>query len=511
MISDRANVGRLATAFAALLGVLSVGVGPARAADEVAFGDPSATAVFGSGVTFTQPVTAPDVEARYVEILIVRPSTIGPEVHAISQVGNISSSTFEYSLREESQHLYPNTRFSARWRIVDTAGNVYLGPQTNITYADTRFPWQTASGKLVSVHWYKGDEAFGKRALAIGEAGVAKAEELFGATETEPVDFYVYADIQAFYGALGPATRENVGGEALADIRTLFALITPDQINESWVGIVIPHELTHLVFDTAVRNPFHFPPRWFNEGLAVYLTQGLDGGDRQLVREAVRAGEIIPLSGLAGQFPTRRDKLALAYAESASALDFMVRKYGREAVVKLVHSYAAGVTDDAALSGAFGVDTQGFNDAWFADIGARSPLPQGPQPDPAGPLPSGWSASPAPTPSVALPPPTVAPPSPAATAPTASSSGAPNPSSNTPGSVPLPTLGGAPSPPPVPTAAVPASPAPPAVTPGVIAQPPAVTRTSNVGLAWLFGLLAVVLAVVGVGLLAIRRRSPAPR
>ena len=38
--------------------------------------------------------------------------------------------------------------------------------------------------------------------------------------------------------------------------------------------VVVPHELTHLVFDTAVTNPYHFPPRWLNEGLAVYLSEG---------------------------------------------------------------------------------------------------------------------------------------------------------------------------------------------------------------------------------------------
>jgi hypothetical protein len=37
---------------------------------------------------------------------------------------------------------------------------------------------------------------------------------------------------------------------------------------------VVPHELVHLVFDTAVKNPYHFPPRWLNEGLAVYLSEG---------------------------------------------------------------------------------------------------------------------------------------------------------------------------------------------------------------------------------------------
>jgi hypothetical protein len=487
----------VALLLAGLIVLSAAGAGPVSAAGDVTFGEPSAQAVFGKGITFTQPVTAPGVDARYVEIMIQRPGAIGPEVHTISQIGNIANSSLEYSLREDDQHIYPNTTFTARWRITDSAGNVTLGPETTITYLDTRFQWQSAAGKLVRVHWYKGDANFGQRALSIGEAGVAKAEELFGVTETEPVDFYVYADLPAFYGALGPGTRENVGGEALPEIRTLFALITPDQIGESWVGEVIPHELTHLVFDTATKNPYHFPPRWLNEGLAVYLTQGYDGSDRGLVRDAVSGDELIPLLGLAGQFPTRRDKFALAYAESVSAIDFLVRQYGRDALVKLVHTYAEGVTDDAALQGALGVDVKGFNDAWQKDVGAKTPIPVGPQPDPAGPLPSGWSSSAAPAPSaVATPVPTLA----------ASPSGAigsPAPS-GVPSAAP-PTLGGPTS------VASPAGPGASALlqpTPGLISPNPVAAPSTNVGLAWIFASVALILGALGVGLLAFRRRAP---
>ena len=491
---------------ALLFGLLPVVVAPVAAAGTVTFGDPSVTSVFGTGITFSQPVTAPGVDARYVEILIDRPGLPGPEVHPITQTGSIAATTLEYRLLESDQHIYPNTRLTARWRVVDTAGTVSVGPTTTITYVDTRFQWQTATSSLVRVHWYSGSEAFGQRALAIGEAGVAKAEQLFGVTETEPVDFFVYADQQAFYDALGPGTRENVGGEALPEIRTLFGLITPDQIAESWVGIVIPHELTHLVFDTAVRNPYHFPPHWLNEGLAVYLTQGYDASDRKLVSDAVRAAEVIPLPGLDGQFPTRGDKFALAYAESVSAIDFMVRTYGRAGLVKLIGSYATGVTDDDAFSGALGVNATAFNDAWLADIGASTPLPQGPLPDPAGPLPSGWTSSPAaavtgtPAPTGSPAPGSGAPGSPAATT---APSGGPSASGS------LPTPAGSPTSPVAVSA--PAGSVAPLPTLGSIADRPVTHRVSDSGLAWLFGLVALALAAVGIGLLAFRRRSSRPR
>ena len=132
---------------------------------------------------------------------------------------------------------------------------VRLGHSTRTTGSTGR----PRRGDLVRVHWYEGGAAFGAHALQIGEDAVESASTLLGVTETEPIDFYVYADQAAFYDALGPGTRENVGGQANADIRTMFALVTPDEIDDRWVDIVIPHELTHLVFDTAVEEPVPLP------------------------------------------------------------------------------------------------------------------------------------------------------------------------------------------------------------------------------------------------------------
>ncbi|MCP6756955.1 hypothetical protein NL533_35540, partial [Klebsiella pneumoniae] len=78
--------------------------------------------------------------------------------------------------------------------------------------------------------------------LEIGERAVARAASELGVTETNPVDFFIYAGQEEFYDALGPSTRENVGGQADAGIRTLFALIRPSEIDQPWVETVIPHE-----------------------------------------------------------------------------------------------------------------------------------------------------------------------------------------------------------------------------------------------------------------------------
>jgi peptidase MA superfamily protein len=145
------------------------------------------------------------------------------------------------------------------------------------------------------------------------------------------------------------------------------------------------------VFDTATKNPYHDPPHWLNEGLAVYLSQGYGASDRNLVEGAAKDGSIMPLDGLIGAFPTTRDRFFLAYAESVSAVDWIVANKGSAALIGLIKSYADGVSDDEAFKNALGLDAQAFQQAWLSSVGATAPVRHGPVPAPVGPLPQGWS------------------------------------------------------------------------------------------------------------------------
>jgi hypothetical protein len=359
-----------------------------RAAGDPGFGRPRATATFGQSVDFSQPVSDGGDVVR-AEVLISYPGAAGPVVTEVPPPDD-GPGVLSHALQLSDGHIYPNTELSARWRLTYADGSIVVGPAASILYSDERFDWRTESGEIVRVHWAEGPASFGAEALEIAEAGIAEAEALLGVEETEPIDFFIYPDEASFYVALGPGTRENVGGQANSEIRTMFALIRPSEIDAEWVGIVIPHELTHLVFDTAVDNPYHEPPRWLNEGLAMYLEQGYTPEYRQQVESAADDGRLIPLAALTGQFPATSEGFYLAYAESLSAVDFLIRTHGQDALVGLITSYAEGRTDDEAFEAAIGMDTADFDAAWFADLGATPPQPIGPQPAPPGPVPSDW-------------------------------------------------------------------------------------------------------------------------
>lgn len=382
---------RAGAALAALLLLLgSLGTPRPVAADSVTFGTPSATATWGTGIRFTQPLSVAGSIQR-AEILIDYPGLGGPLVTEVPPTGAAASLSF--TVDSSQGQVLPNTTLTARWRITLAGNPPVVGPSVSGTYQDARFQWRTKQGDIVRLHWYQGGDAFAERAVQLGDGAIAKAANLLGVSETTPIDFYVYADQTSFYDALGPGTPENIAGEAHPEIRTMFGLITPDAIGTSEVARVVTHELTHLVFDTATKNPYDEPAHWINEGVAVYLSVGYGADDRAAVSQAAADGTIMPLPSLNGRFPTTYDRLLLAYSEAVSAIDFLVRSHGQGALVTLIRSYAKGVTDDDAFRAAIGTDMEGFDAAWLADVGARTPQRHGPQPAPAGPLPPGWTAA----------------------------------------------------------------------------------------------------------------------
>ena len=389
-----------------LLGPLAL---PAKAA-VADFGTPTAESLYGTSVTFAQPVNLAAAPKR-VEILIDLPGALGPLAVEVPTLAS-ATQTLHYAFLQAEAQLYPNTTVTARWRVTPPNGPAEVGPPVSVIYADTTKQWKTLDGTLIRLHWYSGSAALAQRALALGEHGVQKAADLLRVTETVPIDFFVYGDEQSFCGALLIGSTCNLAGQAIVSNRTMFALIKSSEVDSAEVARVIPHELTHLVFDTATRNPFHSPADWLNEGLAVYLSEGFAPYYRAALTDAVSKGTFQLLTAYTIAFPPEAlyDRFVLAYAESVYAVDLMVRKYGKPALVKLIRSYADGRTDDEAFSAAIGVDVAGFEGAWLADLGATAPTRYGPQPAPTGPLPPGWDGTvPSGAPDAASPAPDAAP------------------------------------------------------------------------------------------------------
>jgi hypothetical protein len=371
--------------------------GPIAAADpSIVFEAPSVAVSFPESATWSETFSS-NLPPSRVELLsrlergvawFVRDATF-------TKIGQAANGDGQYRVRLADQGTaLPNSALRYHFRVTLAPGVVVDGPEGIVRFDDDRVDWQTLPilpGGVVRLHWHTGDKTFAGRALRIAEDAIASTSKLLGVTETEPIDFFVYGDGDLFRTAL-PGTKEFVAGRAIAEIRTLFAVIQPSEIGSDWVQIVVPHELTHFLFDTATGNPYHVPPHWLNEGLAVYVSEGFTAADRQRLANAIERGTLLPLQAIDDGFPQAREELFyLGYAEGTSAIDFLIRRFGEPKLVELIRSYAAGVTDDEAFKAATGLDMAGFAAAWLDDIGAGQPRSYGPGSPLPGPTPADWA------------------------------------------------------------------------------------------------------------------------
>jgi len=326
----------------------------AALAAEPTFGQPTASAPLGEPLTVTSTIEG--TETGTVELLVslvgheqkvvipAHPGTVPGGWEASAEI-NVPASV-ECSCFADGDST-PNSQIEYQFRVRAADGTAALGPVGQVTVTDERFQWQTLEQDLVRVHWYEGDDAFAQSAADVSNQAIDRASQLLGVTLPHPVDLFVYATQDALLEAVSP-NRENIAGEAHSTIGTMFVWIPPNQ-NPDQSAVIIAHELTHLVFNENTDNLYRSPPRWLNEGVAVYLSEGYVLGWKSVVSAAALNGSIIPLRGLAGFFPSPRGQFELAYGESVSAVDFFVQTYSEETLWELVRSYAQGVSDDDAF------------------------------------------------------------------------------------------------------------------------------------------------------------------
>lgn len=385
---------RAAVLVATLLLALGALAPSARAAGPVAaFGTGTASATFNQSLTFTIPVTMAAPIDR-AEIRLSYPGDIGPFVDPVKPPTTTGPTTLTYNLDlTGAGHLVPNTLVTASWAVYPQGGgDPVVSQPLAYRYLDTTHDWRTVTDGILTVHWYDGTEAFARHELAIGSKALTDVSSLLGVTESEPVDFYIYPDAASFGAATGPSSGEFVVGRAYPSIRTLIAQISQSQLSDPLISVTVPHELTHLVFDSAVSNPYRYPPVWLNEGVAVYESEGYGTDRRAMIAQAVATGTVIPLTAIVSALPSGGDRGYLAETEGDSAVDFIVRTMGRDAMVKLVLAYKQGLTDDEAIQQALGQSMASFQTAWYQSIGAAAPTQYGPQPAPPGPTPSDWAS-----------------------------------------------------------------------------------------------------------------------
>ena len=87
---------------------------------------------------------------------------------------------------------------------------------------------------------------------------------------------------------------------------------------------VILHEYTHVYLGLKIKEPL---PHWLNEGLAMHLARDWSLPDSFRLALAHLMGKTIPFSRLESGFPSEASAISLAYLQSYSMTDFIMKRF----------------------------------------------------------------------------------------------------------------------------------------------------------------------------------------
>ena len=142
------------------------------------------------------------------------------------------------------------------------------------------------------------------------------------------------------------------------------------------------HEFTHYVITDRTANR---APLWMQEGLAKWFEQAWRGRHEPvtpftaaLVRDAIVKKDLVTFDEMhpsLAKLPTQ-ERAALAYAEVAMAIEFLVKQKGPGALARMTGLLGEGKSTEDAVSQAAGEPFRRFLDDWNRYM-AQRPLPRG--------------------------------------------------------------------------------------------------------------------------------------
>jgi len=182
-------------------------------------------------------------------------------------------------------------------------------------------------------------------------------------------EVYIADDEQSFEQVVG-GKFPDWGAAAALPQRRLMALKSPlsFNLNRSFDEL-LAHEFSHLAL--AHRTGFYSVPRWFDEGLAMYVSLEWSWSDNLAMSKAAVFRQLLTLDTI--EFVNRfsEGSAHVAYATSYMAVAYLYKQYGVEAVNQMLDSIARGRTIDVALAGATGSSYADFEKEFRVYLDSR--------------------------------------------------------------------------------------------------------------------------------------------
>jgi hypothetical protein len=175
---------------------------------------------------------------------------------------------------------------------------------------------------------------------------------------------YAYQNGEELRGALQASSQKWIAGHADPNLNVILVSLPPGPEQRLEMERQIPHELMHVMMSYTDGNAYANLPAWFNEGLASMAELYPNPDYQVLLQNAYQTNSLMPLKTLCKVFPTDSHKALLAYAESASFVNFLFEKYGSVGFEGLMALYAQGQSCEQAIETGFDASLSSLENQW---------------------------------------------------------------------------------------------------------------------------------------------------
>jgi hypothetical protein len=206
------------------------------------------------------------------------------------------------------------------------------------------------------------DGAFGRVIVQIIEESSLSLSMHLGVPEI-PVHIIIAPSEKDFRNITGGQIPDWGVAAAQPQTGTLFFKSPRITGSNQNIRIIAIHELCHVMLGNALHG--FSAPRWFDEGLALYHSGELGLESKLLLGRSLLLNQTIALKEIDHVLTFHRDKAMLAYRESLSVLEFMVKTFGAELVPRLVQAFSLGQSQEQAILHTTGMSFDSFEKAWY--------------------------------------------------------------------------------------------------------------------------------------------------
>lgn len=225
---------------------------------------------------------------------------------------------------------------------------------------------EVATHGFIHVKFEEPDRALAERAVRVLTEAVEKHKALLPRGE-EPIFVAICPTKNEFERYAGPYGQPNVVGIAFPD-KGIIAVKTPRILPPgSDIDGTLRHELIHVLIERNT-DPANVP-RWFNEGLAMSLSNEHRWESTFYVARMYMDDRLIPLHelDLAFMAPGREGEFNGAYAQALSMTNYLRERLGEDRFQQLIRALDSKPFHKA-LEDIESIEYTEFYDAWRATL-----------------------------------------------------------------------------------------------------------------------------------------------